>query len=89
MSTHELENKIRELRQLQALVEEAQDEAETIKDAIKAIMGAQEELRAGEYKVTWRAVKSARIDTNALKTELPEVAERYTTQTTTRRFCIA
>lgn len=50
MSTHELENKIRELRQLQALAEEAQAEAENIKDTIKAIMGDMEELRAGEYK---------------------------------------
>ena len=38
MSTHELEIKCRELRQLQALIDEAQAEAETIKDA----MGTQE-----------------------------------------------
>lgn len=50
MSTNELESKIRELRQLQALIEEATAEAETIKDAIKASMGDSEELRAGEYK---------------------------------------
>ena len=31
--------KCRELRQLQALIDEAQAEAETIKDAIKAAMG--------------------------------------------------
>lgn len=48
MSTHELESKIRELRQLQALIEEAEAEAEGIKDAIKAHMGDSEELRAGE-----------------------------------------
>ena len=34
MSTSELESKCRELRQLQALIEEAQAEAETIKDTI-------------------------------------------------------
>lgn len=67
MSNHEIESKVRELRQLQALIEEAQAEAETIKDAIKAHMGDQEELRAGEYKVTWKAVKSARIDASALR----------------------
>lgn len=39
MSTNELEGKVRELRQLQALIEEAQAEAESIKDAIKACMG--------------------------------------------------
>ena len=47
MSTNELTEKIRTLRELQALIEEAQAEAEGIKDAIKAHMGASEELRAG------------------------------------------
>lgn len=51
MSTTELEMKIRELRQLQQLIEEAQAEAEGIRDAIKAHMGEREELRAGEYKI--------------------------------------
>lgn len=36
MSISEIESKVRELRQLQALIEEAQAEAETIKDVIKA-----------------------------------------------------
>ncbi len=49
MSSHELESKIRELRQLQSLIYEAQAEAETIKDSIKADMGQEEVLRAGEY----------------------------------------
>lgn len=50
MSINELEMKCRELRQLQALIDEAQAEAETIKDAIKAAMGTQEAVQAGEYK---------------------------------------
>ena len=41
MSINEIESKVRELRQLQALIEEAQAEAETIKDAIKAQFTAQ------------------------------------------------
>lgn len=50
MSINEIESKVRELRQLQALIDEAQAEAETIKDVIKAAMGSSEELHAGEYK---------------------------------------
>ena len=34
-------------------------------------MGDSEELRAGEYRITWKAVKAARIDTTALKKALP------------------
>lgn len=89
MSMNEMESKIRELRQLQNLIEEAQAEAEAIKDSIKAQMGDAEELRAGEYKVTWKAVTASRLDTAALKKALPEVAERFTKTTTSRRFCVA
>lgn len=91
MSMNELESKCRELRQLQNLIEEAQQEADAIKDAIKAALTAQgvDEARAGEYKVTWKAVTSSRLDSKALKAALPDVAERFTTMTTTRRFCVA
>ena len=88
MSTNELESKIRELRQLQALIEEATAEAEAIKDAIKASMGDSEELRAGGYKI-WKPVTPSRLDATALRKALPEVTERFTRTTTTRRFCVA
>lgn len=89
MSINEMEVKARELRQLQALIEEAQAEAEAIKDAIKAAMGDSESVQAGEYRITWRAVTSARIDTSALRKALPDVAERFTKETVTRRFVIS
>lgn len=89
MSMNEIESKVRELRQLQRLIEEAQEEAEAIKDALKAYMGNSDELLAGEYKVTWKAVKSSRIDTTALRKALPDVAQAFTRETTTRRFCVA
>ena len=89
MSINEIEAKAQELRQLQALIEEAQAEAEAITDALKAAMGDSESIQAGEYKITWKAVTSSRIDTTALKKALPDVAERFTRETTTRRFCVA
>ena len=89
MSINEMEAKARELRQLQNLIEEAQAEAEALKDAIKAAMGDSESIQAGEYKITWKAVTSSRIDTAALNKALPDVAERFTRETTTRRFCVA
>lgn len=48
MTTTEIAAKCRELRELQALIAEA--EAKAVKDALKAAMGDAEELRAGEYK---------------------------------------
>ena len=89
MSITEMECKARELRQLQALIEEAQQEAEALKDAIKAAMGDSEAVVAGEYKITWKNVTTARIDTSAIKRALPEVAAAFTRETTIRRFCVA
>ena len=89
MSMNEIEAKCKDLRQIQNLIEEAQQEAEAIKDAIKAHMGDSEELRAGEYRVTWKPVTSSRLDSKALKAALPEVVERFTMTTTCRRFCVA
>ncbi|WP_130849925.1 hypothetical protein [Intestinimonas timonensis] len=78
MSIREIEAKARELRQLQQLIEEAQAEAEAIKDQIKAHMGEAEEMRAGEYKITWKPVTSSRLDSKALKAAAPELVERFT-----------
>lgn len=89
MSINELEMKCQELRELQRLIEEAQAEAETIKDVIKAHMGDSETAYAGEYKITWKLVTTVRIDTTALKKAMPEVAQAFTRQTTTRRFTLA
>lgn len=87
MSTNELTERIRTLRELRQLIAEA--EAEAITDEIKAHMGATEELRAGEYHVTWKTVQSARIDTVALRKALPDVAAAFTKETAVRRFCVA
>lgn len=89
MTTQEIVSKVKELREPQALIEEAQAEAETIKDAIKANMGGSDVLLAGEYKITWKAVESRRLDTVALSKVLPELAAQFTKTTTVRRFCIA
>ena len=89
MCINELEAKARELRQLQALIEEAQTEAEAIKDAIKAAMGDSEPIAAGEYRITWKPVTSTRLDASALRKALPDVAARFTKETTVRRFCVA
>ena len=62
---------------------------ETIKDAIKAAMGDSESIQVGEYKITWKPVKSSRLDAAALRKALPDVAERFTRETTTRRFTVA
>lgn len=89
MTAKEIEAKARELRELQALIEEAQAEAESIKDALKAAMGDSESVQAGEYKITYKTITTARIDTTALKKAMPDIAQAFTKESTSRRFCVA
>ena len=62
---------------------------ESKKDELKAFMGDTEEVSTDEYKLTYKTITSSRLDTTALKKELPEIATRFTKTTASRRFCIA
>ena len=85
----ELETKARELKELQRMAEELNTEITTLQDDIKAAMGDQQEITAGAYKITWKQIKSTRLDSKALKVALPDVVSRFTKTTTTRRFVVA
>lgn len=89
MTANEVAMKCKDLKELQRLIEEAQAEADTIRDQIKDHMGESEFLTVGEHRITWKPVTSSRLDTTALKKALPDVAARFTKETTVRRFVLA
>ena len=91
MSTIQITSKIEELRELEALISEAQAEADSIRDELKAHMQAQntEELTAGRYILRWTTVLSNRFDSTAFKKVMPDVYKAYTKQTTSKRFSIS
>ena len=88
MSNPTLENTIHEILDLKRMREELDAEITALEDSIKAVMGDEELLTAGAYKVSWKTFTSSRVDTTALKKALPEVAAQFTKQTTARRFAI-
>ena len=89
MSEQDIIRKVKLLREMQRMAEDAQAEAEALKDELKAYMGSSEELRAGEYKITWKSVESSRVDTKALTKAMPDVAAAFTRKSTIRRFVVA
>ena len=88
MCNPNMEAKVHELMELKRMKEELEAEIAAAEDAIKAVMGEEELLLAGSYKVSWKTFTSSRLDTTALKKALPDVAAAYTKQTTARRFSI-
>ena len=91
MSSIEISEKIRALKEWEEVIAEAQAEAEAIKDSIKAEMSARqvEELEADTFIVRWTSVLSNRFDTTAFKREHNDLYQQFTKQTTSRRFSIA
>ena len=88
MSNPAMEAKIKELMELKRLREELDAEIQSAEDAIKAVMGNEEQLTAGAYKVSWKTFTSSRLDTTALKKALPDIAAQFTKTTTARRFSV-
>ena len=88
MSINEITVKLTELKEIRNMIEELTADADAITDEIKTYMGDTEILLSGPYKVTYKPVTSSRLDTAALKKELPDVAARYMKTTTVRRFTV-
>ena len=91
MSTIEITSKIEALKELEALIEEAKAEAETLRDEIKTEMLNRntEEMEAGQYIVRWTSVLSQRFDSTAFKKVMPDIYKSFTKQVSSRRFSIA
>ena len=91
MSTIEITSKIEALKELEALIEEAKAEAETLRDELKTEMLNRntEEMEAGQYIVRWTSVLSQRFDTTGFKKAYGELYKDFTKQIASRRFSIA
>ena len=91
MATNELISKLNDLAQLRRMADDLDAEITAIQDEIKAHMAAAQTdtLTAGAFRVVWKSVTSTRIDTAALRRELPEVWQEYGKTTTTKRFTIS
>ena len=91
MSTTEITSKIEALQELEALIEEAKAEADSLRDEIKAEMLKRdtEELTAGQFIVRWTSVLSNLFDSTAFKKVMPDLYKAYTKHVASRRFSIS
>lgn len=91
MSIDMMNAKVKELRELKRMADELAGEIEAIQDEIKQHMTEQDTdtLTGLDWKVTWKAVKSKRLDSKALKAAMPDVVERFTKESVSKRFVLA
>ena len=91
MSKNEMVAKIEALNEWEAIIADAQAEAEALRDEIKAEMldRETEELVAGAYIVRWTSVLSNRFDTTGFKKVYGDLYKAFTKQVSSKRFSIS
>ena len=90
MSKDNLIAKIEALNEWEALIDEAKENAEAIRDEIKAEMLEREteELSVGAYIIRWTSVLTQRFDSTAFKKAHEDLYTEFLKQTASRRFSI-
>lgn len=91
MSKNEIANKVRTLKELQSLIEEAEQEAEAIKDELKAYMSEQgtQEIVVDIFKLRYAKVTSTRFDSASFKKTHGELYAQYSKTSEYNRLTIA
>ena len=91
MNAQELDKMVDQIRSLKRLVEDTQAEIAGLEDVIKARMTEldTDELKGDTSKVTWKLTSRTSVDTKLLKKDLPDIAAKYSSTSTYRRFLIA
>jgi hypothetical protein len=85
-----LENKIREYREMKRLAEEAQAAADAMADELKAAMleAGESKMVVGEYKLSYTESKRETLDKKRLEQDLGDLTD-YTKVTYYKTFKVA
>lgn len=83
--------KMAELAQYKRMLEDVQATVEGLQDEIKRYMieNGIETLTGTEHKASYKPVMSTRIDTSALKRDMPDIASKYSKTSVSNRFIFA
>lgn len=89
-TTAELKNKVTELKELKAMVDELAGKIGALEDFIKAEMTARntEELQVDIFKIRYKTVKSRRFDSKAFKAANGDLYDQYSKEVISRRFTV-
>ena len=90
MTEKMIENRVKKLQELEAQIKALEAAADEVREEIKADMSVRglDELKTRHFVIRWKEVISSRIDSKALKAELPAVYGRFCKASSARRFTI-
>lgn len=88
IAQNNLDSLMREIAEYTRMAEEVAATLDSLKDTLKKHMeeNGLDSIAGSEHKASYKAVTSSRIDTTALKRDMPDIAATYTKTTVTKRF---
>ena len=91
MTPAELTTTVHDLKELRNLQDRIAAKIKTLEDQIKEHMADTDmfAITGDGFAVTWKEVSSTRLDTTALKHDMPDIAAQYMTTSITRRFIVS
>lgn len=78
--------KIKRRQELSEIIGRMDTEKRQIEQELKLYLGEAENAENEQYRVSWKAVQSNRLDEKRLKEEEPEIYEKYKKSVLSRRF---
>lgn len=91
MNRNELNQIMRELAEYSRIADETAAVIDGLKDKLKAYMTetGTDTVIGDEHKASYKSIITNRVDTAALKKELPDIAARFTKASSSMRFTFA
>lgn len=83
-----LERLLRQRQEIAAVLDRAREALDDVNEKIKAHLGGPSRVAIGPYRVYYTESTRTSLDTRRLKTELPEVFERYQRRAVVRRLVV-
>lgn len=90
MTERMIENRIKKLSALEEQIAQLQEQADAIKDELKADLEAKgtDELKTQNFIIRWKEIVSSRLDGKALKAAFPDVYSQFAKTISSKRFTI-
>lgn len=90
MNIEELTEKVRLFKQLDREASDLNTRIENIKNELKEEMTARgvDELKGEDWVITWKTVESKRLDQSLFKSAHPDIFEKFTSISESKRFTV-
>lgn len=86
MTDRTLNQKMKQLEKLEAEKKALEKEIEKLKESVQKEMGEETELTTGSWIIRWTVVVQNRLDSKALRADMPELYNKYCRESESRRF---